>query len=234
MGPQATLVFYQRVLNLTAAATDQEHIETLILSDTKMPDRTRALLTGDREEIQTRLLSDVRLLEDWGAACIAVPCNTSHAFFPWLQERVNTPIVNMITGTAEELRRTGGKRAGILATDGTIQLGLYHVACEAAGIEPVTPPPPLQTLVMQIIYDEIKRGKRGDGEKFAVLDAFLREAGCDRAILACTELSVYRDWHSLPDYYLDAMDILARQSIALCGYPMQNPASIAAETTIKN
>ena len=47
MGPQATELFYRRVVELTAAVKDQEHIETLILSDTKMPDRTAAILSGD-------------------------------------------------------------------------------------------------------------------------------------------------------------------------------------------
>ena len=46
MGPQATLQFCQRVIDLTAAQTDQEHIPTLILNDTEMPDRTEAILSG--------------------------------------------------------------------------------------------------------------------------------------------------------------------------------------------
>ena len=44
MGPQATELFYRRVVEFTAADKDQEHIETLLLSDTKMPDRTAAIL----------------------------------------------------------------------------------------------------------------------------------------------------------------------------------------------
>ena len=47
MGPQATLLFYQRVIDFTFADTDQEHILTLILSDSEMPDRTAAILSGN-------------------------------------------------------------------------------------------------------------------------------------------------------------------------------------------
>ena len=60
---------------------------------------------------------------------------------------------------------------------------------------------------MSIIYDEIKRGEKGSREKFAAIDRWLRASGCDAAILGCTELSVYRTYHGLPDYYLDAMEI---------------------------
>jgi len=221
MGPQASQVFYQRVLDATDAGRDQEHIESLILSDTKMPDRTRAIFSGNTGPVKDRLLADARLLADWGAACIAIPCNTSHAFVPWLQERVDAPIVNMIEETAAQLKRRGVRRAGILATDGTVRLGLYHNACARVGVEAVTPPPELQELVMEIIYDEIKRGERGSREKFATVDRALREMGCDRAVLACTELSVYRDWHGLPEFYLDAMDVLARRCVVRCGYPLR-------------
>ena len=46
MGPQATQVFYQRILDKTDASRDQEHVPTLIWSDTGMPDRTRVILSG--------------------------------------------------------------------------------------------------------------------------------------------------------------------------------------------
>jgi len=221
MGPQATLLFYQRVLDFTAADSDQAHIESLILSDTQMPDRTQALLTGNLGPSQDRLLADARLLESWGAACIAIPCNTSHAFLPWLRAQVETPIVNMIGETAAVLKAQGARRVGILATDGTVRMGLYHAACRELGVEAVTPPPEIQKLVMEIIYDEIKAGGRGSWEKFETIDAALKTMGCDRGVLACTELSVFRDNWSLPAYYLDALDVLARRCVAACGYPLK-------------
>lgn len=221
MGPQATQVFYQRVLDRTDADTDQDNIPTLILSDTAMPDRTAAILSGETETVRRRLLDDARFLERWGACCIAIPCNTSHAFISELQQEVGAPIVNMIAQTAETLKRAGAKKVGILATDGTLRMGLYHAACEAAGMEAVTPPQDIQRLVMSIIYDEIKKGEKGSREKFVTIDAALREMGCDRAVLGCTELSVYRDWHALPEFYVDAMDVLAQRCVEMCGYPVR-------------
>ena len=42
MGPQATQVFYQFVLDRTDAVRDQDHLPTLILSDTKTVEQSRA------------------------------------------------------------------------------------------------------------------------------------------------------------------------------------------------
>lgn len=222
MGPQATAIFYQRIITHTQADTDQEHIPMLILSDSQIPDRTAALLSGEVSDVKERLLADARVLEAWGAAAIALPCNTSHAFVPWLQEKIGIPIVNMIEETAAALRAGRAKRVGILATDGTLRMGLYHAALERAGLCPVDPPPQIQELVMHVIYDEIKRGERGSGANLAAIGDALGDLGCDRAVLACTELSVCKDWHHLSDFYLDAMDVLARRCITACGYPLRN------------
>ena len=221
MGPQATQMFYQFVLDRTDAMRDQDHLPALILSDTAMPDRTSAILSGNTEEIYARLRQDAKLLEQCGCTAIAIPCNTSHYFVDRLQGELSVPIIHMIRETASALAATGKKRPGILATDGTVRSGLYQKECAALGMEAVVPDAEIQKLVMSIIYDEIKQGEQGSREKFAQIDRALRSAGCDCAILACTELSVFATYHSLPPFYLDAMMVLAEQSVKRCGYPLR-------------
>lgn len=221
MGPQATQVFYQFVLERTDAARDQDHLPTLILSDTQIPDRTQAILSGDTEALYRRLRDDAKLLERCGCTAIAIPCNTSHCFVDQLQGEVVVPILHMIRETARVLAGQGKRRAGILATDGTLRMGLYQRECAAAGLEAVSPDPDTQRLVMSIIYDEIKQGETGSREKFAHIDRAVRAAGCDCAVLACTELSVFATHHPLPPFYLDAMAVLAQRAVAACGYPLR-------------
>lgn len=221
MGPQATQLFYQRVIDRTQAKTDQEHVPTLIWSDSQIPDRTQALLTGQEEQVFDRLLEDARLLERAGCTVLTVPCNTSHYFLDRLQQQLSVPILHMIRLTARRLRDGGSPRVGILATDGTVRMKLYQTACDEVGLETVTPPEDIQQLVMSIIYDEIKRGEPGSREKFAKIDDAMRELGCDRVILGCTELSVYRGNHGLPERYIDAMEVLAEEAILRCGRPLR-------------
>ena len=221
MGPQATQVFYQRILDKTDARRDQEHLPTLIWSDTGMPDRTQAILSGQTEPVYQRLLADARLLEREGCTVLAIPCNTSHYFADRLQRELSIPLMNMIRLTAAAMKKRGCRRVGLLATDGTVRTGIYQAECAAQGLEGVVPGPEAQALTMSIIYDEIKRGEKGSREKFARIDRDLRDRGCDGAVLACTELSVYKDYHGVPELYLDAMDVLAEESIRACGYPLR-------------
>jgi aspartate racemase len=217
MGPQATQIFYQRILDRTDADCDQEHLPALILSDTEMPDRTAAILGGQGETVYARLLEDAQLLSGVGCTAIAIPCNTSHYFVDRLQKELDIPIINMVRETVNQLAEQGNKRVGILATDGTVQTGVFQKECARAGLEGVAPDAARQKLVMSIIYDEIKRGEKGSREKFAAIDRALRDMGCDAAILGCTELSVYRVYHGLPDFYTDAMEVLVEKSILACG-----------------
>ena len=221
MGPQATQVFYQFVLDRTDAARDQEHLPAVILSDTGIPDRTAAILSGDTEGVYLRLLEDAKLLEACGCTAIAIPCNTSHYFADALQGEIGIPVIHMLRETAAILAAQGKKRPGILATDGTIRTGLYQRECAAVGLEAAAPDPDIQELVTSIIYDEIKQGEKGSRDKFARIDRAVREAGCDCAVLACTELSVFSTYHPLPPFYVDAMAVLAERSVERCGYPLR-------------
>ena len=165
---------------------------------------------------------NLKLLEGAGCTVLAIPCNTSHYFADRLQAQLHVPIIHMIRETVKTIQAMGKQTVGILATDGTVQTGIYQNELTAAGLTPVTLPEELQKTVMSIIYDEIKKGETGSREKFGEIDAYLRSVGCDCAILGCTELSVYRTLHSLPPFYIDAMEILAEQAILRCGKQLRN------------
>lgn len=217
MGPQATQVFYQRILDRTDAARDQEHLCALILSDAAMPDRTQAILSGRDQEVRARLVADAKLLERAGCTLLAVPCNTSHYFAADIEAAVSIPLLHMPRLAVKKAAALGRRRVAILATEGTVRTGVYQREFHALGLESWVPDDNTQALVTSIIYDEIKRGEQGSREKFAAIDKACRANGCDGAILGCTELSVYRVYHGLPGYYTDAMELLAEAAILACG-----------------
>ena len=80
MGPEATSFYYARVIARTKAESDQEHINMIILSHATMPDRTQAILTGNKLPFLKAITQDARDLEMLGVENIAIPCNTSHYF----------------------------------------------------------------------------------------------------------------------------------------------------------
>lgn len=215
LGPAASSFYYKGVIEHTLADCDQDHIDMILLSHATMPDRTKAIETGDDEEIIRLLQEDIKTLESLGVENIAIPCNTSHYYFEQMQSVTKVPIIHMIRESVRYAvsHYSHVKKIGIMGTDGTIDSGIYDIECERAGVCAVHPSAEKQQEVMHIIYNEIKSGKPGTEALFDdVIDEF-RALGCDVVILACTELSVYKQLHRVPDFCLDAMDVLIRESI---------------------
>ena len=116
MGPLATSDLFRKIVEITDAASDQEHVRVCIDNNTEIPDRTAAILKGGEDPVPEMVKSAVRL-QGMGADVLIMPCNTAHYFYDRLTPFVDTPFLNMIEETAKEIKRRGIKKAGLLATD---------------------------------------------------------------------------------------------------------------------
>jgi len=226
MGPMATQVFYKMVTENTLANKDQDHVNMIILSDPQIPDRTEAILSGkdtkQYKEVIERLLADSKFLQTSGCEAIAITCNTAHYFVNLIEEEIDIPIINMIKETASEVAMqfvSGCKpvKIGILATNGTIKTELYQKALELEGLVPYIITSKTQELVMHEIYDCIKKGNPYDAGAWQVIEQELITAGCSKALLACTELSVIKEENNLSEFYIDPLKILAYRVITFSG-----------------
>ena len=103
-----------------------------------------------------------------------------------------------------------------MATDGTLLSGVYEREIAKQGGRFVRPSDKAQAGVMSLIYDDIKSGRKPDEDKFNAAVEELSET-CDVIILACTELSVYKELCPVPPVCMDAMDSLVREAVLSCG-----------------
>lgn len=190
MGPAATVDFYSKIVEATPAANDQGHRRIVIWSDPTVPDRTEAL-QGRAPDPTPWLREGVERLQEAGATHIAIPCNTAHAFLPGLLSHVDVPVVHMIDEVARALagETPPVRRAGLLATDGTVGSGLYQDWLHRRGVEVIVPDARDQEAVMTAIRS-IKAGWRGVPETAAlaaVADRLAR-AGAEAVVAGCTEI----------------------------------------------
>ena len=221
LGPMATAYFMELVTDMTDAATDQEHLKMLIYSAPSIPDRTRYILDNTSENPLPEMLRIGNILAQQGAQCIAIPCVTAHYFFEKLESGIPVPVINGVRETALHLKNHGITKVGIMATDGTIQSRVFHRELEKCSIEVVVPSKERQEYVMSLIFDDIKAGKAPDMEKFAAVAIELQENGAQAIILGCTELSLIKRDHTIGAGFLDAMEVLAQQSILQCDKPLK-------------
>ncbi len=205
MGPEATVYFMRKIIELTPAERDQDHIRMIVVNDPKTPDRTAAILEGGENPVPV-LIRNARLLEDAGADLIAVPCNSFFFFYEEVQRAISIPIIHMIEETAKVLDKAGIRRVGIVATKGTLKTRLYHNALGRRGIELIEPTD--IEGIMRAIY-EIKAGKKERARK-KVLEALqeLERKGAERVIAGCTEIPLVVSKEEYP--IVDPMEIVAK------------------------
>ena len=222
VGPMATVYYMQRVIEMTKAGCDQEHINMLVLNDCDIPDRTAFITEKSPDNPLPVMVEDAKRLEAAGCEFVVIPCNTAHYFYDELEQAVEIPVVNIVEETIRyaKARVQDLSCVGIMATTGTIVTGTYQKYAERAGLSFAVPDENEQDLLMQIIYEGVKAGKpvpRADDDRVA---NHLRAKGAQCLILGCTELSVLkRDLPINDPDVLDSIDVLASETVRRSGKP---------------
>lgn len=219
MGPLATSVFFNRVIQNTVANNDQEHINMVILNHTSLPDRTKAILTGEEKAFLNEIKDDIKLFEMANVANIVIPCNTSHYFFEQIQAMTEINIINMVEHTVRYILKKDGNKSkvAILGTDGTILSHVYEDECRKQGIEPFIPQENMQATIMNIIYHIKSDPGYQANELNDLINNLLVEERCTSIILGCTELSCVKLDENIRKYAIDPMDILVNEAIVQSG-----------------
>lgn len=231
MGPAATVDFYRRITEATAATRDQDHLHIIINSYPQVPDRT-AFLLGCGADPTPDLVAAAHMLADAGADLLIMVCNTAHALLPAIVEAVQIPVVDWISEAALGLVTIlpAVKRLGLLATTGTLHSELYQNAFARYGVEIITPDPGVQMQIMEIIYGP--EGVKARNAQACTTTQILQQvveyfsmAQAGVLLLACTELSLFFTAHcfdlSIP--VIDTAQLVAERLVLLAGGQLRHP-----------
>ncbi len=214
MGPEATVDLMQRIIRLTPASDDCDHIRCLVDNNPKIPSRIKAIIERDGENPGPCLADMARGLEKWGADFLVIPCNTAHYYYQWIQEAVAIPVIHLIDLVCDHItsRYPDRKRIGILASPSVAITGLYTERLTRLGYTDIWPDETRQADLFEIIR-QIKKGNRGTEirDQFRIVCDNLVERGAEMGIVACTELGVIDT--VLPIETVDAAQILAEQVV---------------------
>ena len=184
MGPLATADFFQKVVTLTKANSDSEHIHVLIDNYPQIKDRTGHILNG-AESPAPQMIAAVKTLMENGADLIAMPCNTAHYFAEEIQNATGCEFVHILKVNAKAGKERFGtdKKVGILATTGVVKSGIYVKAFADEGVESVLPNPEEQEKILNLIY-EVKGGKYPENKKVVtdILDSMKQRRSEERRV----------------------------------------------------
>jgi len=218
MGPQATLYLFEKIIRNTPAKRDQDHLRIIIDNNPKIPDRTKAILE-DGENPVPMMVKSGRALIQAGADFIIIPCISAHYFLDELSKNLDRPIISAFDAIAKKIldNYPSMKTVGLLATNGTIQGGLFQRKLMENGIRAKVPDGEYQKRVMSTIYS-IKgdpEGLAGYGNKAVIKDVAVRliQKGSRGIIAGCTEIPLVLEPNDLPVPLFDPLLILAQAAV---------------------
>jgi len=213
MGPLATSDFLSKLVNHTAASTDQENIPVIVYGDCTTPDRTKNIL-GDGPSPLPQLLQAVKFLNDAGVGGICMACNSAHYWYSELVKQSSAPIFSIIKASADQVHKKNPniKTVGVLSTYGTFQVGIYNQALQELGFNVVLPTlEEFETLVSPGIA-LIKANRLAEAEiVFEKASDLLVSRGAEIVILGCTEIPIgmQQQYAQHPDKFVDSTEALA-------------------------
>ncbi|SDR30807.1 aspartate/glutamate racemase family protein [Thermostaphylospora chromogena] len=162
------------------------------------------LLTVDFAEIEAmqragewdragRLLADAaKTLEQAGADMVLLCTNTMHLVADAIEAAIGVPFVHIVDATARRVAAAGITRVGLLATRFTMEMDFYRSRMRRHGVDVVVPDEPDRTLVHDVIYQELTRGRIEDSSRagYRRIIAGLAQRGAQGVILGCTEITL--------------------------------------------
>lgn len=216
-GPLAGAHFYRRLVELTDAASDDDHLGVLLLSDPHVPSRLRHL-AGEGPSPVSDLLRMAARLAEGGADVIAIPSATVHAYHAAIAQAMPVPVLHLPRAAIHALKASGARRVALLATTATVRLGLYLGPAEECAIALDVPDGDSQDELMRVIA-AIKGGLGQERAAERLRDIAGRPwaAAADRLLLGCTELPAVFPHGLRPSGTFDATDELARAAILAAG-----------------
>lgn len=209
MGPQATILVMQKVLDAVQARDDGDHIPLIVEQNPQVPSRIAHLIDGTGPDPGPVLADMARRLVAAGAQALAMPCNTAHHYAPAIRAAVDVPLLDMVALSAAHaatLAAAGGT-IGVLASPAVRRVGLYDAALARYGLTAVYA---ADEAAMLAAIRQIKAEGLQPQARLTLNSASkdLAARGASVQLVACTEFSLIADSVAQGVRAFDTLDVL--------------------------
>ncbi len=175
----------------------------------------RCIEGGDWRGVAERMLSSAEKLARAGADFLICPDNTIHRAFPLVVPRSPLAWLHIAEVVADAAARRGLRRLAVLGTRVLVESEVYPEKLAARGLSWARPEPAEREEIDRIIFDELVRGvfRPEAVGRFQAVMRRMKGAGCDGAILGCTEIPLVMNDANSPLPTLDSTRLLARAAL---------------------
>jgi len=217
LGPQTTADYYLRVQQLVQERNLPARPPMLTWSVPLPYDlENESIFDGTGfEEIGTYLIEGARRLERAGADFVVMPCNSLHICAGQIIESIKIPFVSIVDESVRYVDDHSFHNLALLATQQTVERGLYTNPLREAGVNVLLPSYEQQRGLNESVVRLIN-GKQTEIDAIgfqAVLDSLV-DRGAELVLLACTDFHIlFNEECVIP--HIDTMEVLAQTTVRL-------------------
>ncbi len=192
MSWESTVTYYQIVNETVKRELGGLHSAKVLLYSVDFAEIEEYQAKGEWDK-SARVLSQAAInLEKAGADFIVICTNTMHKVAPEIQKEISIPVIHIAEATADELRKHGITKVGLLGTKYTMTQEFYKSKLIEVGIDVLIPDEEGITTVNDVIYKELCLGiiSEQSKKKFVSVIEDLQREGAQGVILGCTEIGL--------------------------------------------
>ena len=189
LGPESTIDYYRRILQVWQDRDPASSPSMLI--DSLDVQRGLALVANDRPGLVEYLFASVRRLAAAGVDFVALTANTAHIVFDELAIRSPVPLLSIVEVCAEEAKRRGLRRLGLLGTRFTMEAGFYPAVFAKHELEVVPPTRSERLEIHERYVGELLKGDFRETTRQLIVEVVTRlrdQERVDGIVLGGTEL----------------------------------------------
>ena len=189
LGPESTIDYYRRIID-GWKQKGQTGTPSIVI-DSLDAQRVLRLSRDDRGGLIDYLSASLGRLAGAGVDFAALTANTPHLVFDDLSSRCRLPLISIVEVCAQEARRRGYSRVGLLGTIFTMDAPFYPSVLARYGVDVVTPQPAEKAWLHEKYVTELLNGVFRDDTRQGVHELVARlrrDERVDGIVLGGTEL----------------------------------------------
>jgi aspartate racemase len=203
-----------RTICLEAQAMMGEHNHPEVtMNSMPMAEHMRHIRANDWKAVAKLMAASAQRVAQAGADFAICPDNTYHQAFEYLIPQSPIPWLHIARAVAEEAKRLGYARLGILGTKYLVESTVYPEALKEFRIESEIPVGADREKINEIIFKELVNGIFPETSRlyFNEVAEKLKARGCDAVVLGCTEIPLIVRPEDTPLPTLDSTRLLSQE-----------------------
>ena len=192
MSWESTITYYEILNKVTVEKLGGFHSSKILMYNVDFAELEANMSTGNWSANADILSNAAKTLEEGGADFIVIATNTMHKLVPEIEKKINIPILHIADATADEIKKDGIKKVGLLGTKFTMTQDFIRDRLKLSGLEVVIPDEADIEIVNDVIFNELCLGKVLDSsrEEYKRIITAMKERGAQGVILGCTEIGM--------------------------------------------